>query len=216
MGFCLLNNIAIAAAHALERGCERVLILDWDVHHGNGTEEAFYQDPRVLFLSTHQAPWYPGSGQLRDLGAGEGRGFNLNVPLGAGADDAIFADFARSILAPLLAEFAPDFILVSAGYDAHARDPLGGMSLSGAAYANLTWTLRRHAERSKPAVPIVALLEGGYDLAAIESSVAATATALLTAPPTHVDALASTLVPSERHTAELALARKSFGEYWKL
>ena len=115
MGFCLLNNVAVAAMHARARGLERVLIVDFDVHHGNGTQESFYADPSVAFVSLHQFPFYPGSGDAREVGSGEGRGFTVNVPLSAGAEDDVYAAAFSRIVAPVASEYAPNLVLLSAG-----------------------------------------------------------------------------------------------------
>ena len=132
MGFCLYNNIAVAAAHALTRGLDKVAIVDYDVHHGNGTQWMFYDDPRVLYISLHQYPFYPGTGAVDDVGRGSGAGFTVNVPLEAGAGDADYDLVFRTAVLPILEAFRPDALLLSAGYDAHDRDPLGGMHLSTA------------------------------------------------------------------------------------
>jgi len=167
MGFCLFNNVAVAADRLRSRG-DRVAIVDWDVHHGNGTQDTFYGDADVLYVSVHEFPFYPGTGWLDEIGAGLARGTTVNVPLPAGtAGDAHRDAFTRVIL-PILSEFAPSRILVSAGYDAHRDDPLAGLELEAADYGWMASSL------AGLAVPVVYFLEGGYDLAAIEASVAAT------------------------------------------
>jgi acetoin utilization deacetylase AcuC-like enzyme len=131
MGFCIFNNVAIAAEHLKhEYGLERILIVDWDVHHGNGTQDVFFEDPSVLYLSTHQYPHYPGTGWLDEVGRGEGRGFTVNVPLPIGTNDAGYLYVLNSILVPIAREFRPDFVLVSAGFDAHTTDPLASMGVT--------------------------------------------------------------------------------------
>ncbi len=171
MGFCLFNNVAVAAAHLVEaRGLERVLIVDWDVHHGNGTEEIFYQDPRVLYFSTHQSPFYPGTGAVDSVGRGQGEGYTINVPLPAGQGDSTFVRIFEDLLLPVANAFRPRFILVSAGFDAHRADPLGGMRLSSAGYGALTAVLRDIADQHCPG-RIVLALEGGYDPPALGRSV---------------------------------------------
>ena len=137
MGFCLYNNVAVAAAHALARGVARVAIVDIDVHHGNGTQWIFYDDPRVLYVSTHQFPFYPGTGAADEVGQGAGAGFTVNVPLEAGATDADYALVYGAIVRPVLEQFAPELVIVSAGFDAHERDPLASMRVSTAGYASL-------------------------------------------------------------------------------
>jgi acetoin utilization deacetylase AcuC-like enzyme len=177
MGFCLLNNVALAAAQALARGKSRVLIFDWDVHHGNGTQDIFYSDPRVLFCSSHQFPWYPGTGRHTEVGDGQGRGFTVNVPLSAGATDAVELAVLDRLLLPVIRQFKPELILVSAGYDAHRADPLGGLHFTDAGYGSLS--RRLSAVASELQVPIALLLEGGYDLAALRGSLATTVEGLL-------------------------------------
>jgi acetoin utilization deacetylase AcuC-like enzyme len=169
MGFCLFNNVAVAAAHARAHGAAKVAIVDYDVHHGNGTQHMFETDPHVLYISTHQFPYYPGTGAVDEVGREAGRGFTVNVPLEVGAVDEDYqAAFAR-IVVPVLKQFEPDLILVSAGFDAHERDPLGGMRLSTAAFTAMTLDLRRVAEECCRG-RIVSLTEGGYDLQALAAS----------------------------------------------
>ena len=178
MGFCLLNNVAIAAAAALDAGAGRVAIVDWDVHHGNGTQQAFEQDPRVLFVSLHQWPLYPGTGAPAEIGLGAAAGTNANLalPPGSGPEEYGLA-FSRAVV-PLVEGFAPDLILVSAGYDAHQADPLASMRLDAASYGAMTTALADVAERLGHG-RLGIFLEGGYDLRALEESVAATARAAL-------------------------------------
>lgn len=177
MGFCLLNNIAIAAAHARTRGVERVAIVDYDVHHGNGTQRTFYADPSVLFISTHQFPYYPGTGAAREVGVDAGRGFTVNLPLEAGAGDADYEQVFRQVVLPVLRQFKPGLILISAGFDAHADDPLGGMRVSSAQFGRLTAMLVAVANESCGG-RVVAVTEGGYDLPALGASLRAVVAAL--------------------------------------
>jgi acetoin utilization deacetylase AcuC-like enzyme len=173
MGFCLTNHAAVAAGHALSRGLERVAILDWDVHHGNGTQDIFYGDARVLCLSAHQSPFYPGTGNTGEVGEGEGLGFTVNVPLPAGSGQDLYAAAFAGVFLPILREFGPEVILVSAGFDAHIDDLLGGMALgtdSFGRFAALISDLSREVGASPPAF----VLEGGYNLDALTESVAAT------------------------------------------
>jgi len=164
MGFCLFNNVAIAAVYALEQaGLQRVLIVDFDVHHGNGTQEAFYEDDRVLYFSTHQYPFYPGTGHWQEIGEGRGQGYTVNVPLPYGVGDEGFRYIFVELLFPLARRFRPQLILVSAGYDAHWRDPLAGLSLSLKGYAQIAELLRMMAEELCGG-RLVFTLEGGYDL----------------------------------------------------
>jgi acetoin utilization deacetylase AcuC-like enzyme len=179
MGFCVLNNVAIAAAHARSLGRERVVVLDWDVHHGNGTEAMFYADPTVLFVSLHQYPNYPGTGSAQDLGRGEGRGHNVNLPLPPGATDAVYAAAFERIVLPIIETFAPDFALVSCGFDAHQRDPLAQMELSARGFASMTTSLLRTLPEG---CPLGLVLEGGYDLQALSESSQAVGRVLLSAP----------------------------------
>jgi len=175
MGFCLLNNIAIGAASLSARG-ERVLIVDWDVHHGNGTQDIFFDDPSVLYVSTHQWPLYPGTGRPEEVGVGEGTGFTINLPLPAGATGDVVERMLRELAAPQIEAFAPTWVLVSAGFDAHRDDPLAGLALSSGDFARLARTAG-HFAGSHPKV--VLYLEGGYDLRALQWSVASSLGALL-------------------------------------
>jgi acetoin utilization deacetylase AcuC-like enzyme len=173
MGFCILNNVAIAAADARARGAARVAIVDWDVHHGNGTQAAFWRDPSVLYVSTHQSPLYPGTGMADEIGEGEGRGTTINLPLPAGSGDAEYAAAFDDVIVPALTAFAPDLILISAGYDAFSADPLAGMQVSAAGYRRMAACLRQVAE-STSGGRLVAVLEGGYDLGGLTACVAET------------------------------------------
>ncbi len=168
MGFCLLNNVAIAAAHARARGLERIAVVDWDVHHGNGTQEIFWTDPHVLYVSTHQAPFYPGTGDADEIGHGGGQGYTVNVPLAAGSGDAVYARAFERVVLPVVESYAPELVLVSAGFDASARDPLAQMELSSSAFGWMARELARLAARSAGG-KMALVLEGGYDLVALES-----------------------------------------------
>ena len=166
MGFCLYNNIAVGAAHARARGRARVAILDYDVHHGNGTQWMFYEDPSVLFISSHQFPFYPGTGAASETGRGPGRGFTLNLPLDAGATDAQVTEVYAGRAFPALRSFRPELILVSAGFDAHERDPLGGLRMTTAGFRQLTADLVALADELCDG-RIVLVTEGGYDTFAL-------------------------------------------------
>jgi acetoin utilization deacetylase AcuC-like enzyme len=170
MGFCLFNNVAIGAAHLRARyQLERVMVVDWDVHHGNGTQDSFAGDPGVLFVSTHRWPFYPGTGAIDEMGDGEGRGYTVNLPFPGGFGDAEYAEAFHAVVAPLALEYEPQLILVSAGFDPHRRDPLGGMAVTERGFAAMAQTLLAAAERVCDG-RLVAVLEGGYDLRAMRDS----------------------------------------------
>jgi len=170
MGFCIFNNIAVAAAYLVEKeNLPRVVVVDWDVHHGNGTERMFLEDDRVLYVSLHQYPHYPGTGDAGTVGSGRGEGFTINLPMGAGAGDREYLLAFRDRVVPAIDEFKPAFILVSAGFDGHAEDPLSGTLLTTSAYGRMTALLRELAGRHCGG-RIVSMLEGGYDLVALADS----------------------------------------------
>jgi acetoin utilization deacetylase AcuC-like enzyme len=173
MGFCLLNNAAIAAEAARRAGAERVLIVDWDVHHGNGTQDIFAARPDVLYMSVHQFPFYPGTGDVDEVGVGAGRGATLNCPLPGGQTDADYGVVFHDLFLPAARRFAPDIVIVSAGFDAHARDPLAGMRVSERGFAAMASVLCQLAD-AHCGGKLALLLEGGYDLAALAASVRAT------------------------------------------
>jgi acetoin utilization deacetylase AcuC-like enzyme len=171
MGFCLFDNIAVAAAHAVaHHGLERAMIIDWDVHHGNGTQEIFWNDRRVLFVSLHQYPFYPGTGSFEEIGGPDAQGMTVNIPMAAGFGDEEWRAAFQRVVVPVADQFQPQFVLLSAGFDAHADDPLGGMRVTEAAFGAMAEDVlaiaRKHAGGK-----LVALLEGGYDIAALEASV---------------------------------------------
>jgi acetoin utilization deacetylase AcuC-like enzyme len=173
MGFCLFNTIAIGAQHLKRNyGAKRILIMDWDVHHGNGTQEAFYDDPSVLFISTHQYPYYPGTGAVEETGVDDGEGYTVNIPLPAGCADAEYLRVFHDIVVPAAKKYAPEWILVSAGFDPHRRDPLGGMGVTEDGFSAMAQHLLELAAQCADG-KIAFLLEGGYDLAALRNSVAA-------------------------------------------
>jgi acetoin utilization deacetylase AcuC-like enzyme len=179
MGFCLFNNVAVGARYALgHKGLSRVLIVDFDLHHGNGTQETFYGTDQVLYFSTHQYPYYPGSGHWSEIGEGDGEGYTVNVPLPAGVGDEGYERVFDEVLYPLAERYHPQMILVSAGYDAHWADPLGMMQLSATGYGRLTSILKEMAEELCDG-RLAFTLEGGYDLRAMPHSIAATLQALV-------------------------------------
>ncbi|HEY1434869.1 MAG TPA: histone deacetylase [Thermoanaerobaculia bacterium] len=201
MGFCLFNNVAVAArAVQANAAAKRVLIVDWDLHHGNGTQNTFWGDPSVLYFSTHQFPFYPGTGALDETGGGAGHGFTVNVPFPAGCGDAEYLAAFDRVLLPIARGFAPDLVLVSAGFDAADGDPLGAMRLSPAGYARMTGRLQGLANGR-----IVLALEGGYDLGAIAASAGACLRVLLGEPAPADEASAP--MPAVARLLEAAVSR---------
>jgi acetoin utilization deacetylase AcuC-like enzyme len=173
MGFCLFNNVAVAARRARDRwGVERVLIVDWDVHHGNGTNDIFHADPDVLFVSIHESPLYPGTGPSSDRGSGAGEGFTVNLPVPGGSGDAVWCSLVEHVVVPLGLEHHPGLVLVSAGYDAHVRDPLASCQVTRDGYERMAASVRALADDL--GVPLGIVLEGGYDLVGLAESVVAT------------------------------------------
>ena len=171
MGFCLFNNVAVTAEYLLKKqSLERILIIDWDLHHGNGTQHSFYNRSDVLYFSTHQYPFYPGTGHWGEIGEGAGKGYTVNVPIYGGNGDSEFLYIFKNILSPIAAEFKPDFILVSAGFDISAADPLGGMNVSASGFGALALALmdmaKKHCQDR-----ILFTLEGGYDLRGLRDGV---------------------------------------------
>lgn len=212
LGFCLINNVAIAAKYLLDQyQLERILIVDWDVHHGNGTQDIFYDDPRVLFFSTHQSPLYPGTGDLYETGTGKASGFNVNLPLPAGCGDDVLKLGYEFVLEPLVERFKPQFILVSAGYDSHWRDPLAHLNLTTPGFAGLTRYLQNMADTFCGG-RIAFALEGGYELHALTSSVRATLLTLAGSPIEEAAAGDSAGLGPGGHSAEHSAIRQLIGE----
>jgi acetoin utilization deacetylase AcuC-like enzyme len=206
MGFCLFNNVAVAARHALGAGASRVWVLDWDVHHGNGTNDIFHASRDVLFTSLHQAPLYPGSGPLQDVGSGEGEGFTVNLPVPPGAGEDEWLPLVEQVALPIARQFEPDLILLSTGFDAHRADPLAQCTLEEGSFAEMA----RHvmALARERGVPVGATLEGGYDLDALARSTAAT-----------LEVLASENSAAPRAfdgTARTEEAARVLGRFWDL
>jgi acetoin utilization deacetylase AcuC-like enzyme len=206
MGFCLFNNVAVAAEFAIrELGAGRVFILDWDVHHGNGTAEAFRRRADVLFASIHQAGIYPGSGPLSDVGSGPGEGYTINLPVPAGSDEDLWLSLLEHIVIPAARAFEPDLVLISAGFDAHRSDPLAGCRLESTSFAEMARLVRDLARQRE--APLGAILEGGYEPAALAQCVQQTLTAL------------SQLEPARSPGPEPLLTARAaahIGHYWPL
>jgi acetoin utilization deacetylase AcuC-like enzyme len=211
MGFCFFNSIAIAAAHARARGLARVAIVDFDVHHGNGTQWSFYDDPAVLFVSSHQYPYYPGTGAASDIGKGEGSGFTLNLPLSAGATDVDYELAYTRLALPVLRQFRPELVLVSAGFDAHMDDPLAGMRLTSAYFGRLMRAIAEVADATAQG-RLVGITEGGYDLAALATSLRASIGAL-TGATAGDDAPTG---PAPRGEATIKAVTPHLSKYWQL
>ncbi len=201
MGFCIISNVAVVAASLADQG-ERVLIFDYDAHHGNGTQDVFYNDPRVLFVSLHQWPLYPGTGRSDEVGAGEGEGYTLNVPLPPGCTGDVYLHAFDDVVAPIVDQFAPTWVIISAGFDAHRNDPITDLALSAGDYAPLT---RRALELVPPGHRLV-MLEGGYDLDALTMCSATVLRVLVGEPHGHVLEHATSGGPGHdavRHVREL-------------
>jgi acetoin utilization deacetylase AcuC-like enzyme len=210
MGFCLFNNVAVGAAAALARGVARVAVIDFDVHHGNGTQEAFYDDPRVLYVSSHQFPFYPGTGSLSEVGEGKGRGFNVNLPMPLGLGDGEYRRAYRGIVEPIGRAYDPELVLVSVGFDPHRDDPIGNMDVTAAGFAEMMDVCLAIASGSARG-RLVAVVEGGYDLDGIAESAGATVGRMLGAPAKGVEA------PSEPGFERLLAGyREMHARYWSV
>jgi len=210
MGFCLFNNVAIAARHALSaKLARRVLVLDIDVHHGNGTQEIFYSSPEVLFISLHQHPLYPGTGYVEEVGEGEGEGYTVNIPLPPGTADGSYLRAFESIALPIAEQFSPELILVSAGYDAAREDPLGGMLLTPAAYRSIAGSIAELCPR------VALSLEGGYSLTALPRCVLASIAGITGEQVESAQTEETALVKAEVERI-LESCRRVLREYWDL
>ena len=215
MGFCIFNNVAAAAAVVRRSGAaERVLIVDWDVHHGNGTQDAFFADDRILYFSSHQSPCYPGTGRAADVGTGAGQGYTVNVPLPPGCGNTEYISAFHEILVPVARRFEPDLILVSAGFDAYAEDPLAAMRVTPRGFAELGRIVRSLAPGGAPD-RIGILLEGGYSLTGLgECLVAAVQALLLDDTGESADLAAPVRVPGPVSLALATLRRTHEDRWW--
>jgi acetoin utilization deacetylase AcuC-like enzyme len=206
MGFCLFNNVAIAAELAIrELGVQRVLVFDWDVHHGNGTVEAFRRRPDVLVAGIHQGGIYPGTGSLGDVGSGPGEGYTINLPVPGGSDEQVWLSLLEHVVVPVATAFAPELVLISAGFDAHEDDPLAGCRLQTGSFAQMACQLRDLATAME--APLGAVLEGGYDPRALAESVEATMRALAG------EGESESIAPEAILTSDAAA---QFARYWPL
>ena len=213
MGFCLYNNVAAAAAAALAAGVGKVAVVDIDVHHGNGTQWIFYDDPRVLYISSHQFPFYPGTGAADEAGHGDGRGYTVNVPLEAGATDADYDLVYRAIAVPVLEQFAPGLTLISAGFDAHEADPLASMRMTAGGYARVLARLRSAALASGG---LALTTEGGYDLEALRDCLQSALAVLDADPVAFTNEEIALEQPAPRGQRALDAVRAIQRAYWRL
>jgi len=222
-GFCLFNNVAVAAAYALsELGLKRVMIVDWDLHHGNGSQNSFYQTDQVLYFSTHMYPYYPGSGALQELGSGRGKGYNVNVPLSGGMNDIAYASIFNEVLAPIARQYQPEMIMVSAGYDIYYGDPLGTMAVTEVGFAYLTRVVKNLAAELCNG-RLLLTLEGGYSLTGLRDGVLASLGELADIPgsPELVGKIAALAEagfgrPGALGKDSLATLRRAYAGHWKI
>ncbi len=219
MGFCLFNNVAVGACYGLKKlSLERIAIIDWDLHHGNGTQHSFYTSNQVLYISTHAYPYYPGSGSLQEVGAGAGEGYTINVPLSGGQDDRSFAAIFREVVVPVIRQFNPDFIIVSAGFDTYFGDPLGTMAVTEQGFAAMTKQIVNLAGEICSGRLLVAL-EGGYNLRGLRDGVLAVLGELTgnTQCPGKVnDAELRDIIESDRYVPIIEKVRDIAKRYWSL
>ena len=216
-GFCLFNNVAIGAMHAIKKhGMKRVFIVDWDLHHGNGTQHSFYEDSRVLYFSTHQYPYYPGTGSVQEIGRGEGQGYTVNVPLRTGPGDAEYLKIFQKILKPVALEFKPDIVMLSAGFDIYFQDPLGGMQVTPQGFGRLTRVLMDVADTCCGG-RFVITLEGGYHIEGLTQSIQVVLNEMVGA--THIPAAEMESVESKANPAIDSIIHAVIGQikpFWKV
>jgi acetoin utilization deacetylase AcuC-like enzyme len=210
MGFCLFNNVALAAAYArIEHRLERIAIIDFDLHHGNGTQACFYDDPHVLYVSSHQFPFYPGTGSFHEVGSGDGAGYTINFPLAEGSGDESLVPIYSRMVTPILHQFRPQLILVSAGFDAHFKDPLGGLRATQEGLASVSASLIRAAQ-ALCGSKILFVLEGGYSMEALQTCTTAVMRAMEAEEPAELQ------VPdSQAYQSIYERSRRGFGHFWK-
>jgi len=223
MGFCLFNNVAIAAAYAInELGYKRIMIVDWDLHHGNGSQRSFYATDKVLYFSTHMYPYYPGTGALYEIGSGSGKGYNVNVPLSRGMNDKAYAAVFNQVLAPIARQYQPEMIMISAGYDIHHGDPLGTMVTTEVGFAYLTRVLKQLSEELCDG-RLLLTLEGGYNLEGLRDGVLATlgemtGTSFLQGVNEKADSLQEACFGMEGglQAESLETLRNAYKDYWEI